>query len=73
VRRRPKPLPDQHLSDQRLFDATSLLALTSMVLAPGTGLEDSIILMLRPDLRLTHPIPCALIFARSFAFVPPHC
>lgn len=54
----------------KLLVGAGLLSIASLMLAVGTGLEGWIILAIRPDLGLTHPIPWGLIFLRSFSFVP---
>lgn len=54
----------------KLLIGFSLVCISSLVLAVGTGIEGWIILAFRPDLGLTQRIPWHLIFLRSFSIVP---
>lgn len=64
------PIPQWTTYVAKLLTAIGLLCLSSLVLAIGTAGEGGILLALRPDLGLTHPIPWGALLARSFAFVP---
>lgn len=65
------PIPRWTIYIAKLLVGFGLVCLTSVVLAAGIGLQGWIILMLRPDLGLSTPIPWALILWRCFSFVPP--
>jgi ABC-2 type transport system permease protein len=64
------PIPRWTIYVPKLLVAFTLVCLSSLVLALGTGLEGLVILTLRPDLGLTQPVPWGLILLRSFSFVP---
>jgi ABC-2 type transport system permease protein len=64
------PIPRWTIYVPKLLVGFVLVCLSSLVLALGIGLEGQILLMLRPDLGLTRPIPWAVIFVRSFSFTP---
>jgi hypothetical protein len=54
----------------KLLVSLALVCVSSLVLAVGTSFQGWMILGLRPDLGLAHPIPWGLIFLRNFGFVP---
>jgi ABC-2 type transport system permease protein len=64
------PIPRWTIYVPKLLVGFALVGLSSLVLAVGIGLEGQILLMLRPDLGLTRPIPWSVIFPRSFSFAP---
>jgi ABC-2 type transport system permease protein len=65
------PIPRWTIYIAKLLVGFSLVCVTSIVLAAGTGMQGWILLTLRPDLGLSRPIPWDLILWRSFSFVPP--
>src|SRR5579883_363198 len=52
----------------KLLVAAALVALSTLVLAVGVGIEGFVLLTLRPDLGLTLPIPWATIFGQALVF-----
>jgi ABC-2 type transport system permease protein len=64
------PIPRWTIYTAKLLVAFGLVCLTSLELAAGIGLQGWILLKIRPDLGLTHPIPWDLIFWRTFVILP---
>jgi ABC-2 type transport system permease protein len=62
------PIPRWAIYAAKLLVGAGLVGLSSLVLAPGIGLEGLILLTFRPDQGLTTPIPWDLILGRSFSF-----
>lgn len=52
----------------KLLIASGLVALSTVVLATGVGIEGLLLHTLRPDLGLTLPIPWSTIFGRSVVY-----
>jgi hypothetical protein len=65
------PIPRWTIYVAKILVGFGLVCITSVVLAAGSALQGWMIVTLRPDLGLSTPIPWALIFWRSFSFVPP--
>src|SRR5215469_3657317 len=54
----------------KLVVGMALVCLSSLVLAAGTALQGWLLVIFRPDLGVTYPIPWNLIIFRNFGFVP---
>lgn len=54
----------------KLLVSMALVCFTSVVLAVGTALQGWLLVVFRPDLGLSYPIPWRLILLRDFGFLP---